>query len=125
MKHIAPAVDESTPHGITATVARLITSGDRAPGGRLPGLRELALELEVSSATVSHARQALSSVGLIVSRHARDAVVIEDDHSGEFAIVCDLSLGSWLPVLDLANAAATLGDAGRGGYSRGSRPDLC
>ena len=65
---IAAAVEESTPHGIAATVARLITSGDLAPGDRLPTVRELALELGVSPATVSHAWQALSSVGLIVSR---------------------------------------------------------
>ncbi len=68
MKPIALAVGEPTPHGIAATVARLITSGDLAPGDRLPTVRELALELSVSPATVSHAWQALSGVGLIVSR---------------------------------------------------------
>ena len=68
MKPIALAVGEPTPHGIAATVARLITSGDLAPGDRLPTVRELALDLGVSPATVSHAWQALSGVGLIVSR---------------------------------------------------------
>ncbi len=68
MKPIAQAVEEPTPHGIAATVARLITSGDLAPGDRLPTVRELALDLRVSPATVSHAWQALSGVGLIVSR---------------------------------------------------------
>jgi DNA-binding transcriptional MocR family regulator len=68
VKAIASAVEESTPHGIAATVARLITSGDLAPGDRLPTVRELAADLGVSPATVSHAWQALSSVGLIVSR---------------------------------------------------------
>lgn len=68
MKPIALAVEEPTPHGIAATVARLITSGDLAPGDRLPTVRELALDLGVSPATVSHAWQALSGVGLIVSR---------------------------------------------------------
>ncbi|MET4783409.1 aminotransferase class I/II-fold pyridoxal phosphate-dependent enzyme [Glaciihabitans sp. UYNi722] len=68
MKAIAPAVEETTPHGIAAAVARLITSGDLAPGDRLPTVRELAADLGVSPATVSHAWQALSSVGLIVSR---------------------------------------------------------
>ncbi len=68
MKAVATAVDEPTPHGIAAAVARLITSGDLAPGDRLPTVRELAADLLVSPATVSHAWQALSSVGLIVSR---------------------------------------------------------
>ena len=68
MKTIALAVEEATPQGIAATVARLITSGDLAPGDRLPTVRELALDLGVSPATVSHAWQALSGVGLIVSR---------------------------------------------------------
>jgi DNA-binding transcriptional MocR family regulator len=68
VKAIASAVEESTPHGIAAAVARLITSGDLAPGDRLPTVRELAADLGVSPATVSHAWQALSSVGLIVSR---------------------------------------------------------
>ncbi|MCU1557162.1 MAG: GntR family transcriptional regulator [Microbacteriaceae bacterium] len=68
MKAIASAVEEPTPHGIAAAVARLITSGDLAPGDRLPTVRELAADLGVSPATVSHAWQALSSVGLIVSR---------------------------------------------------------
>ncbi|MES2093076.1 MAG: aminotransferase class I/II-fold pyridoxal phosphate-dependent enzyme [Actinomycetota bacterium] len=68
MSRIARAVDEPTPQGIAATVARLITSGDLAPGDRLPTVRELGLDLGVSPATVSHAWQALSSVGLIVSR---------------------------------------------------------
>ena len=68
MKAITAAVEESTPHGIAAAVARLITSGDLAPGDRLPTVRELAADLGVSPATVSHAWQALSSVGLIISR---------------------------------------------------------
>lgn len=68
MKAIAPAVDEATPHGIASAVARLITSGDLAPGDRLPTVRELATDLGVSPATVSHAWQALSGAGLIVSK---------------------------------------------------------
>ena len=68
MKSVALAVEESTPVGIAGAIARLITSGDLAPGDRLPTVRDLATDLGVSPATVSHAWQALSGVGLIVSR---------------------------------------------------------
>ncbi|CAN5120267.1 aminotransferase class I/II-fold pyridoxal phosphate-dependent enzyme [soil metagenome] len=77
MKSISLAVEESTPHGIAAAVARLITSGDLAPGDRLPTVRELASDLGVSPATVSHAWQALSGVGLIVSRGRSGSFVRE------------------------------------------------
>ncbi|GAB2450352.1 DNA-binding transcriptional MocR family regulator [Conyzicola lurida] len=68
MKSVALAVDEATPSGIAGAIARLINSGDLAPGDRLPTVRELAIDLGVSPATVSHAWQALAGVGLIVSR---------------------------------------------------------
>jgi DNA-binding transcriptional MocR family regulator len=68
MKSIALAVEETTPSGIAGAIARLISSGDLAPGDRLPTVRELAADLGVSPATVSHAWQALAGVGLIVSR---------------------------------------------------------
>jgi DNA-binding transcriptional MocR family regulator len=68
MKSVALAVEDSTPSGIAGTIARLIASGDLAPGDRLPTVRELAAELSVSPATVSHAWQALAGVGLIISR---------------------------------------------------------
>ena len=68
MKSVALAVEEPTPGGIAGAIARLITSGDLAPGDRLPTVRDLATDLGVSPATVSHAWQALAGVGLIVSR---------------------------------------------------------
>ncbi|MGX5679874.1 aminotransferase-like domain-containing protein [Schumannella luteola] len=68
MKSVALAIEEPTPRGIAAGIARLITSGDLAPGDRLPTVRALAAELGVSPATVSHAWQTLSGAGLIVSR---------------------------------------------------------
>lgn len=68
MKSVALAVEEPTPSGIAGAIARLITSGDLAPGDRLPTVRDLAADLGVSPATVSHAWQALAGVGLIVSR---------------------------------------------------------
>ncbi|MEJ1229587.1 MAG: GntR family transcriptional regulator [Galbitalea sp.] len=63
MKSVAVAVEDPSPSGIAATIARLIASGELAPGDRLPTVRELAADLGVSPATVSHAWQALASIG--------------------------------------------------------------
>jgi DNA-binding transcriptional MocR family regulator len=68
MKSVAFSIDDPSPSGIAGTIARLISSGELAPGDRLPTVRELAADLGVSPATVSHAWQALAGVGLIVSR---------------------------------------------------------
>jgi DNA-binding transcriptional MocR family regulator len=75
MTSVALAVEEPSPRGIAAAIARLITSGDLAPGDRLPTVRALAAELGVSPATVSHAWQTLSAAGLIVSRGRSGSVV--------------------------------------------------
>ena len=61
-------IEHTTPAGIAAALGRLIGSGRLAPGERLPTVRDLAGLLGVSPATVSHAWQALSAAGLIVSR---------------------------------------------------------
>lgn len=68
MKSVALAIEARTPHGIAAGISRLITTGDLAPGDRLPTVRDLAKELGVSPATVSHAWQTLAGAGLITSR---------------------------------------------------------
>lgn len=68
MKSIALAIEERSPQGIAGGIARLITTGDLAPGDRLPTVRELAADLGVSPATVSHAWQRLAATGLITSR---------------------------------------------------------
>jgi DNA-binding transcriptional MocR family regulator len=68
MKSIVLAIEERSPKGIAGGIARLITTGDLAPGDRLPTVRELATDLGVSPATVSHAWQTLASTGLIISR---------------------------------------------------------
>ncbi len=75
MKSVALAIEEPTPRGIASGIARLITSGDLAPGDRLPTVRALAGELGVSPATVSHAWQTLSAAGLIVSRGRSGSLV--------------------------------------------------
>ena len=60
---LAPYVDDRSPRGIAATVARLVRGGDLRPGDRLPTVRTLAAELGVSPATVSGAWQALAEIG--------------------------------------------------------------
>jgi DNA-binding transcriptional MocR family regulator len=70
-------IERRTPAGIAAAVGRLIGSGRLAPGDRLPTVRELADELGVSPATISHAWQALNAVGLIVSRGRGGTFVLE------------------------------------------------
>src|SRR4051812_22659597 len=68
MQQLAAQISDRSPRGIAATVARLIRAGELSPGDRLPTVRELAAELTISPATVSGAWQALSAVGLVVSR---------------------------------------------------------
>jgi DNA-binding transcriptional MocR family regulator len=68
VKSVALTVEERTPHGIAGAISRLITTGDLAPGDRLPTVRDLAKDLGVSPATVSHAWQTLAAAGLITSR---------------------------------------------------------
>lgn len=59
---------ERSPHGIAAGIARLIADGVYAPGDRLPTVRDVALALGVSPATVSGAWRRLATAGLIESR---------------------------------------------------------
>ncbi|WP_394553448.1 aminotransferase class I/II-fold pyridoxal phosphate-dependent enzyme [Agromyces sp. MMS24-JH15] len=77
-------IDGSSPSDIAASVARLITSGEVAPGERLPTVRALAAQLGVSPATVSQAWQALARAGLIESRGRAGSFVRRRD-------------GTWLP----------------------------
>jgi DNA-binding transcriptional MocR family regulator len=72
-------IDQPTPAGIAAGVARLIHSGRLGVGDRLPTVRELATQLGVSPATVSQAWQALGAVGLIISRGRNGTFVREQE----------------------------------------------
>lgn len=71
------AFSDTTPKGIAGDLARLVTSGELAAGQRLPTVRELAVELGVSPATVSQAWQALARAGLIESRGRAGSFVRE------------------------------------------------
>ena len=61
-------IEDRSPRGIAAAVHRMIRSGGLHPGDRLPTVRELALAINVSPATVSEAWQALGAVGAIQAR---------------------------------------------------------
>lgn len=73
---LASHVDDRSPRGIAATVARLVRGGDLRPGDRLPTVRVLAAQLGVSPATVSGAWQALATVGIVTSRGRAGTVVL-------------------------------------------------
>ncbi|HEY0119879.1 MAG TPA: aminotransferase class I/II-fold pyridoxal phosphate-dependent enzyme [Cellulomonas sp.] len=65
---LAAHVEDRSPRGIAAAVARLVHAGRLQPGDRLPTVRALAADLQVSPATVGSAWQALAAVGLVHSR---------------------------------------------------------
>ncbi len=65
---LAAHVEDRSPRGIAAAVARLVHAGSLRPGDRLPTVRALAAQLQVSPATVGSAWQALAAVGLVHSR---------------------------------------------------------
>jgi DNA-binding transcriptional MocR family regulator len=109
VKSVALAVEERTPHGIAAAISRLITTGDLAPGDRLPTVRDLARDLGVSPATVSHAWQTLAAAGLITSRGRSGSFVRSAPREwmprryqgldGSLAAALDLSRGTPDPAL--------------------------
>ncbi|MGO7983612.1 GntR family transcriptional regulator, partial [Rhizobium johnstonii] len=48
-------IEGTSPSDIAASIARLVNSGELAPGDRLPTVRALAAQIGVSPATVSQA----------------------------------------------------------------------
>ncbi|AWB90258.1 PLP-dependent aminotransferase family protein [Salinibacterium hongtaonis] len=77
MHPIVAEIENRSPAGIAAALGRLIGSGRLAPGDRLPTVRDLAAQLEVSPATISAAWQAVAGAGLIVSRGRSGTFVLE------------------------------------------------
>ncbi|QMU97160.1 aminotransferase class I/II-fold pyridoxal phosphate-dependent enzyme [Microbacterium esteraromaticum] len=72
---LATQVRSRTAKGIAAEIGRLITSGELDVATRLPAIRALADELEVSPTTVQHAYQALAQSGLVIAQGKRGTVV--------------------------------------------------
>ena len=74
---IDPAdVTDRSARGIARAVAEMIDSGQLVPGTRLPSVRQLGTELEVSPATVSAAWGELSEVGLLATRGRGGTIVL-------------------------------------------------
>ena len=65
---LAALIDDRSAKGIAAAIGRLVSSGELAPGHRLPTVRELSRALGVSPTTVSEAWQTLAGVGAIDAR---------------------------------------------------------
>ena len=103
-------IDDRSAKGIAATIGRLISAGDLAPGHRLPTVRELSRALGVSPTTVSEAWQTLALVGAIDARGRQGTFVRQPtgpgsprryrrvtEGPGHFAV--DLSTGTPDPAL--------------------------
>lgn len=76
MIHLDRASDTPLMNQIALQLAGLIQSGQLPAGSRLPSIRKLAAQLEVSSATVVAAYDRLTARGLIASRAASGYFVL-------------------------------------------------
>lgn len=102
MTNLIEHIEGRTPVGISAAIGRLISSGQLAAGDRLPTVRELAKQLGISPATVSHAWQALAAAGLIES-HGRNGSFVREQASPQRSMFSQpRSDESDLPRLDLS-----------------------
>ena len=86
-----------------------ITSGELAPGSRLPPERELAAHFGVSQPTVREAVRALDAMGLVAVRHGSGAYV-----TGETSVLLNMALSTLLhlesvSILDLLEVRSVLG----------------
>ena len=118
---LASAIGTRSAQGIAATIGRLISAGELAVGSRLPTVRALASDLDVSPTTVSEAWRTLASVGAIEARGRNGTFVRQvpgpgsaqryrrvTEGPGHFAV--DLSTGTPDPDLlpDLGPLIATV-----------------
>jgi DNA-binding transcriptional MocR family regulator len=122
MTELAEAIEHRNAQGIAAAIGRLITAGDLPVGTRLPTVRALAKELDVSPTTVSEAWRTLTAGGAIEPRGRNGTYVRQvpapgagqryrrvTEGPGHFAL--DLSTGTPDPALlpDLGPIVAAVG----------------
>ena len=67
----------SAPDRVVEHVRRLIEQGSLGPGDRLPGERDLALELSVSRPSVRSGLEALEAMGVVVSRRGAGTFIAD------------------------------------------------
>jgi DNA-binding transcriptional MocR family regulator len=79
---VAATIHERSARGIAAAVSRMASSGELAPGTRLPTVRALAGALGTSPTTVSEAWRQLARVGVIESRGRSGTFVAGRTHHG-------------------------------------------
>ena len=73
----APPETTSVRDRVVEHVRRLIEKGTLGPGDRLPGERDLALELGVSRPSVRSGLEALEAIGVVVSRRGAGTFIAE------------------------------------------------
>ena len=73
----APPEVTSARERVVEHVRRLIEKGALGPGDRLPGERDLALELGVSRPSVRSGLEALEAIGVVVSRRGAGTFIAE------------------------------------------------
>ena len=77
MAWLAEQVREPSARGIAATVTRLVRNGDVATGSRMPAVRDLAVVLRVSPATVSAAWGLLRTQNVIEGRGRQGSWIVD------------------------------------------------
>ncbi|MBO3087608.1 aminotransferase class I/II-fold pyridoxal phosphate-dependent enzyme [Cellulomonas dongxiuzhuiae] len=134
-QELAELVVDRSPRGIAATIARLVHTGDLLPGDRLPTVRQLAVALGVSPATVGSAWQTLAAAGLVISRGRAGTSVLPGpaarlppryrDLADVPAARLDLAAGTPDPELlpDLSPALTRLATRGLGAHATGYLDD--
>jgi DNA-binding transcriptional MocR family regulator len=107
---LAARIDGQSSKAVAASISRLVTAGDLAPGSRLPTVRALAKALGVSPTTVNQAWQTLGRAGVLETRgrngtHVRPGPAARGPqryrrmNAGPGPLRLDLSLGTPDPAL--------------------------
>ena len=91
------------PHEIAERIANEITSGELAPGARLPTEQEMVAAMGVSRTVIREAVAALRAQGLVVTRQGAGAFVAPDIEQRPFRLALDglSSINEVLEVMEL------------------------